>query len=157
MMMGWIEWGHVLAGIGFAGGQLVFGGILWPALLRLPAREARAVLQAMGPFSRRFMSTCALFTLGLGLLRGTVYGPIRSMDTLLGTPYGHTFMAALVGMILLQAWGIVGGGKLIGGLFSGDEWSPGASTRVMAFSSVSLLLVVMLITCMLSMRYGGLF
>ncbi|MBA3587040.1 MAG: hypothetical protein H0W41_05310 [Chloroflexi bacterium] len=36
-----------------------------------------------------------------GILRGTLFGPVKSLDVLFGTPYGLTFLAAIALGLLL--------------------------------------------------------
>ena len=40
----------------------------------------------------------------LGVLRGTVFGRIRDLDTLLGTAYGLTFLVALAVAVATFLW-----------------------------------------------------
>lgn len=55
--------------------------------------RALARLVILGP--ERLMVGAALTTLVLGVVRGTVYGPVHSVDAL-GTRYGIVWMGALV-------------------------------------------------------------
>src|SRR6266851_3465400 len=41
----------------------------------------------------------------LGLVRGTIFGPVRSLDFLFGTAYGITFLMALLAALATFAWG----------------------------------------------------
>ncbi len=59
----------------------------------------------------RHTSTCQRvdefldFILILGLLRGTIFGPVRSLDFLFGTACGITFLIAFLAAMATFLWG----------------------------------------------------
>ena len=42
-----VQWLHILAGVVWFGGMVLFEFVIWPTLLRRPARESRAVYEAL--------------------------------------------------------------------------------------------------------------
>lgn len=145
---------HVAAGVVFAGGHLVMSLAVWPAVLGLPAGDARRVLARLAPRLRAVMAPAALLTLGLGIARGTWFGPIGSPGDLVDTAYGRWWALALAGTLALWVWGIWSGGWLARGLFAGEGWSPDARRRVASVGAVSVGLVAAVIGLMAAMRLG---
>jgi putative copper export protein len=62
---------------------------------------------ALNAHGSKVILPVALLTIGFGLVRGIVFGPITSVDALLGTTYGHYFLVGLVGATCLLAWGML--------------------------------------------------
>ncbi|MEZ4323034.1 MAG: hypothetical protein R3F61_36545 [Myxococcota bacterium] len=144
---------HVLAGVIWAGGQVVMGVAVLPALLGMPPREARTLLDALGARVGPLMALSGMAVMVLGIVRGTVYGPVRSLTVLLETPYGWTFSAALA----LAVVGAVHGSRSearLAGLFDGERFHPSAGRRLFADAAFVVSLVVGLVGCMVAMHFG---
>lgn len=144
---------HVLAGVVWAGGQVVMGVAVLPALLRLPPREARVLLDALGARVGPLMALSGMAVLVLGILRGTWLGPVRSLHVLLETPYGWTFTAA----IALAVVGAVHGSRSearLAALFEGEAFHPAAGRRLAADAGFVVSVVVGLVACMVLMHFG---
>jgi uncharacterized membrane protein len=146
------QWLHIGAAMVFAGGHIAISMSLWPALLQLPAPQAREFLVRFGPSVSRVMGGSAMLAALLGLLRGTVFGQVTSLVAL-GTPYGLTFLASIVLMVALMIWGAKRGAP-DAPIFEGDAWHPGVRTYIRTTAVVSELLVAGLLACMVAMRFG---
>ncbi len=46
-----------------------------------------------------------VFILILGLVRGTIFGPVQSLGFLFGTAYGITFLIAFLAAVATFLWG----------------------------------------------------
>ena len=148
-----VHWLHVVAGAIWFGAQAFLFAALWPALLRRPAPEARAMLGAIVPGMSRLMGIVGPVVIVTGLLRGTWLGPLRSAAAL-GTAYGATFLAA---MALVAALSVIGGRartSLGPRLFAGDAWHPGAAAYLRRFGAVTLGTLAAVLACMVLMRFG---
>lgn len=89
-----IQWLHVLGAITWFGAAIYADFILIPALMTLPIDQQRAVAAAIAVRGDRVIVPAAVGTIILGFLRGTVFGQIRSLDTLFGTAYGVTWLGS---------------------------------------------------------------
>ena len=100
-----VQWLHVLGGVFWLGGTLYVNFVAIPALRRAGPEHARKVLRILNRQGERVIFPVALATIALGVLRGTVFGPIQSFDVLFGTAYGWTWLVGLVAAIATLAWG----------------------------------------------------
>jgi putative copper resistance protein D len=149
-----VHWLHVLAGVVWFGGTVVFDFVLWPTLLRRPARESRSLYEALARPASMVFATAGQATLILGILRGTWLGQIRSLDVLTGTPYGHTFLTALILTVGFIAFGGVTRGKLPARVWNGDEYQPGAARFIRRSGVIQAVLIVLIVACMVAMHFG---
>jgi copper resistance protein D len=98
-VMGWLQvvnqWTHVFFAIFWFGGTLYADFILIPALNPLPLGVQRQVGAALGVRANRVIPVVAGLTILLGIIRGTVFGPIKGANDLT-TAYGLTWLFALV-------------------------------------------------------------
>lgn len=149
-----VQWLHVLGGIFWFGGVLFSSVILAPAMMSLPPQTAAAVFEI---FARRAWvgETVGGVTILLGIVRGTVLGPIKSLDFLLGTPYGITW-----GIALLLGLGILALGHLVIKP-SSDRMKVAIAAGDRAAMRVQLAPVLATVagffgifTCMILMRFG---
>jgi uncharacterized membrane protein len=99
-----IQWLHVLAGITWFGASLTTNFIFVPAIGRLPLSEQRRVGAAYGQAANRLLRPTATLVILLGILRGTVFGQLKSLDDVLGTAYGLTWLVSLIVAVLTFAW-----------------------------------------------------
>jgi hypothetical protein len=90
-----VQWAHVFLAIFWFGSVLYADFILIPALNPLPLGVQRQVGGAIGARANRIIPTVAGLTILLGIIRGTVFGPINSVADLTST-YGLTWLFALV-------------------------------------------------------------
>jgi hypothetical protein len=99
-----VQWLHVLAAITWFGAVIYTDFILIPGLMKLPIDQQRTAGGAVGEQAFRVIVGAATATIILGVLRGTLFGQIRSVDALLGTSYGITWLVALVVAIVTFSW-----------------------------------------------------
>ena len=161
-----IQWLHVLGGLFWFGSGLTLTFVVLPALARLPLERQREVGLAVNRAIGRVIPPVAITTLVLGILRGTVFGPVKSLEALFGSAYGLTFLVALIATIVAM----VVGAKLVGGsleaLYANDEaWRPAAdgrpspaflaaAQRVRTAGYVELAIFLVIFTAMILMRFG---
>lgn len=99
-----VQWLHVLLGITWFGAAITANLIFVPALQKLPLDRQRETGGAYGEVSARIIPIAAMGVILLGILRGTVFGQIKSLDAL-GTTYGITWLLALILASATFAWG----------------------------------------------------
>jgi uncharacterized membrane protein len=160
-----VQWLHVLAAITWFGAVIYTDFILIPAITTLPPREQRSAGAAIGNRSAKVIIAAASAVIVLGILRGTVFGSIRSVDALT-TTYGLTWLVALVVTIFTFFWGlrvIVGALERFNAFDLDQATLPDGSpnpvmVRLIADirirSQVELLFFAVIFTCMILMRFG---
>src|SRR5215831_6212419 len=115
-----VQWLHILSGVIWFGGYVLIDFALWPALLRRPPTEARATLSALEKHIGPLMAASGSLVVLLGIVRGTLFGPIKSSDALLATAYGWTWLAALVIALFLTIWGASWHDRTVGPIWEAD-------------------------------------
>ena len=153
-----VQWVHVLGGIFWFGGALFSNFVLIPAAQRLPLDAQRRLGLTLFERGDRVVVPIALATIVLGLVRGTVFGPLKSLDAL-GTTYGITFLVGLVAAVTTFGLGITLGrrGRAI---YSDDSlWArPGAAgdalKSVLPLALLELAGFFVVFTTMILMRFG---
>ncbi|HEU4571809.1 MAG TPA: hypothetical protein VFR93_03915 [Candidatus Limnocylindrales bacterium] len=98
------QWLHVILGIFWFGGTLYADIVMVPALSTLPLRQQRDFGAAIGARGNLIIPAVALGAILMGVLRGTVWGQVRSLDALT-TTYGLTWLVGLVAAAATFAWG----------------------------------------------------
>jgi uncharacterized membrane protein len=149
-----VHWLHVLGGIVWFGGHIFTAAVIWPALLRRPAAEAKALSDAMAEPAMRVMGPAGMLVLVLGIVRGTWLGPVRSLDVLIGTAYGWTFLAALLLTFGLMGYGGATRKEMESRVWDGDRFQPGAAGYLRRSSAVNLGGLAAILVCMVLMRFG---
>jgi uncharacterized membrane protein len=160
-----VHWLHVLAAITWFGAVIYTDFILIPGLMTLPAGEQRSAGSAIGKQAFRVIMGAATAVIILGILRGTVFGPIRSVDALT-TAYGLTWLLALVVTLVTYWWGL----KVIGGALERFNAFPleeatladGSTNPALAVlvndvkrkTMLELVFFFVIFTCMILMRFG---
>ena len=95
-----VQWLHVLGSVIWFGSYVMTALVIVPATRLLPQETAAAVMEAALPRAKRVVTPAILATGIGGILLGTVFGPIQSLDALFGTTFGRTFLVAtLFGVI----------------------------------------------------------
>jgi putative copper export protein len=90
-----VHWLHVLLAVLWFGGHIVRVLLVDPAVRRLP-EPSKSDMQSFIDRRATQIFVPAIVGVGVtGILRGTVFGPIQSLDALLGTPYGWTFLVGV--------------------------------------------------------------
>ena len=107
--MNWItfsvQWLHVLLGIVWFGYSLALAIFFIPAISRLSIPTQRQIGAALGEHARPIIDVVAPSILVLGVIRGTLLGPIDSVDDVLTTAYGLTWLLAIVTIVAVFLWG----------------------------------------------------
>jgi uncharacterized membrane protein len=161
-----IQWLHVLMGITWFGAVIYNDFILLPALMKVPVDQQRAVGGAIGEQATKVLTAAAIAVIVLGIVRGTVFGQIKTVDFLFGSAYGITWLVSLVVALITLYWGV----KVIGdalkrfGAFdmsraSLADGSPNPEFTALVAdikrkSSIELLFFLVIFTCMILMRFG---
>jgi uncharacterized membrane protein len=99
------EWVHILAGIYWFGSSLFGNLVLVPALNRLPLEQQKETARAIGRYAPWAARVAATLVIVMGIVRGTVYGRIKSSDVLFHSRYGIVWLIALVVAGATFAWG----------------------------------------------------
>lgn len=151
-----ITWLHVLLGILWFGSTLYINLILIPAVLPLPREKQQEIAARVSPLTHRVLQPAAILTILLGVIRGTLLGPLHSLQDVSGTTYGVTWLLALVGALLLYTF--------IEALFEpalrrlntakSDAEYDATLQRVKVFAVVELLAFFAIFTAMILLRYG---
>ena len=157
-----VQWLHVLLGILWFGNALVLDIIVIPAINRLPVVAQREVSSYIGSRATPIFHVVVPLIIVLGIIRGTFLGPIKSVDVLIGSAYGWTWLVALVATILTYLYGLL---VIIPALRTMDvapvsaDGSPtaelaAATDRVKRLVALELLGFFVIFTCMILMRFG---
>ena len=160
-----VQWLHVIAAITWFGAVIYGDFILIPALSTLPLEIQRTAGGAVGLRATKIIPAAAIAVIVLGILRGTVWGPIKSFDALT-TAYGITWLVALVLAIVTYAWAaraIEGGIRELNAIPVEEatlaDGSPNprmtaAIDAVKRAAAIELGLFLVIFTCMILMRFG---
>jgi uncharacterized membrane protein len=164
--MDWVvvgaQWLHVLLGIIWFGNSLVVAAILIPSLNPLPILAQREVGSRYGERATRVFDVLVPALIVLGVIRGTLLGPIKSVGDVFGTPYGVTWLVALIAAIITFLWGRI----VINGAIQRMNDTPlnpdGTATALLEAETARVKVVVVLelvgflviFTCMILMRFG---
>jgi uncharacterized membrane protein len=164
--MDWVvvaaQWLHVLLGIIWFGNSLVVATILIPSLNRLPIPMQREVGAQYGEQATRVFDVLVPAVIVLGVIRGTLLGPIKGVGDVFGSSYGITWLVALIAAIATFLWGRI----VINGALQRMNDTPlnpdGTATAQLETETNRVKLVVVLelvgflviFTCMILMRFG---
>jgi uncharacterized membrane protein len=157
-----VQWLHVLLGILWLGNALVLDVIVIPAINRLPVVAQREISSLIGARATPIFQVVVPLIIVLGVIRGTLLGPIKSVDIALGTAYGLTWLTALTTTVLTYLFGllvIVPALRAMDLVPVGPDGSPtpalaAATNRVKRLVGLELIGFVVIFTCMILMRFG---
>jgi hypothetical protein len=99
-----IQFAHIAAGAAWFGGSLFANIVVVPFILRQPPQRQRELIGGLIIGPERVMIGAALGTAVTGLLQGTLYGRIRSLDAL-ASPYGGAWLGAILLALVVFAIG----------------------------------------------------
>ncbi len=150
-----VDWLHIGCGIVWVGGYIFATFIVWPALLRRPAAEAVAMFDTINKPISTLMGAAAQGVFWIGLVRGTVFGPIKSFSQMVSTPYGHAFMGAIVLTIIAIVLSAVSASKFRETVFEEATFRPGGAKKVLRSNYIVIGLFALILGFMVTMRYGG--
>lgn len=150
-----VTWLHVLAAIFWFGGVLYALFVLGPMVMSLPPQMQVAISRAGVKRANVTYETAGGITILLGIIRGTLLGPVKSFGFLFGTPYGITWGIALVLALGVLAWShwvvFPAGERMPAALEAGDT---AVMRRAMPLILVELAGFFGIFTCMILMRFG---
>jgi uncharacterized membrane protein len=149
-----VQWVHVLLGILWFGYALSMHFLIAPTLMTMPESQQRDTFTRLGQVGARVFPVVGILVLLLGILRGTVFGPIQSLDALFGTSYGWIWLIALVTTVGI----FVNGARNLGPTFVSLKDTPdfaAAGAKFRRYSTIDLGLFLIVFTCMILMRFGG--
>jgi uncharacterized membrane protein len=159
------QWLHVLLGIFWFGGTLYADFVMVPAVSTLPLGQQRDFGAAIGARGNRIVPAVAMGAILMGILRGTVWGQVRSLDALT-TTYGLTWLVGLVAAVATLAWGlrvIKPALERLAAISDADAFGPdGAPSPALVglletakrVTLLELVGFVVVFTCMILMRFG---
>lgn len=105
-----VQWCHVVAGMLWVGGAALLEFVVRPVLERQPAETERSVGGRLSRMLVPYFAVAGSATIVFGVLRGTLFGPIKSVAALT-SPYGITWCTALLIAAALAVLGAVGVGR----------------------------------------------
>jgi uncharacterized membrane protein len=149
-----VQWLHVLLGIAWFGYAISMFFLVSPALAALPDAELRSTNMRLGELGAKVFPVVGILVLVLGFIRGTFLGPIDSLDEVVGTAYGITWLVALFVTVAL----FYTGARYIGPGFVGLKDAPdlpAAIARLRRLAMIDLGLFLVVFTCMILMRFGA--
>ncbi len=149
-----VQWLHIVMGITWFGGYIFLDFVIWPTLLRLPASQAKVTNDLIDKFAGPVMATSGTLVVLLGILRGTVFGPIRSFSFLFTTAYGITWLTALAVALVLTGWGATSHERLRELVWDGEQVRTGAVNRIRAGAVFELTGFGVILACMVLMSVG---
>ena len=148
-----VQFLHVLFGSILLGGTVFLYFVLWPAILRRPPADAKAFYEGGLKPIRILMASAGGMTFLLGIVRGTVFGPIHSLESF-ETPYGLTFLVALILTLTMLIHGPKIGPLLLRKVWDGKKFAPDAQKTVTQANLIPLVSVVLILVCMVLMHFG---
>ena len=157
-----VQWLHILFGILWFGNALVVAVILIPSLNPLPVTVQREVGSRYGARATRVFDVVVPLVIVLGVVRGTLLGPIKSFDDVLGTAYGVTWLVALVSSILTFLWGKIAIEGAVARMNAAPLNADGTASRLLEDETARVKVIVgleligflVIFTCMILMRFG---
>ena len=154
--LGTVQWLHVLLGIFWFGSTLYINLVFIPAVLPLSREKQQEIAARISPLTTRVLRPTAILVIALGIVRGTVLGPIHSVQDVFSTTYGVTWFAALVGALALFTFIEVVFDPDIRRLNTAKTEVEYEATlgRVKILSVVELIGFFAIFTCMILLRLG---
>jgi uncharacterized membrane protein len=157
-----VQWTHVFLGIFWFGNALALDAIVIPAINRLPIVTQREISSYIGARATPIFKAVVPAIVVLGFARGTLLGPIKSVEVLFGSTYGLTWLTALILTIGVYLWGLRVLEPALGRMETASLAPDGTATpelvaatnSVKGLVSVELLGFLVIFTCMILMRFG---
>jgi hypothetical protein len=98
------QWLHVFLGIVWFGYSLALAIFFIPAISHLPITTQREIGASLTKRAVPIIDVIAPAILILGVIRGTLLGPIDSVGEVFTTAYGLTWLVAAVMLVLVFSW-----------------------------------------------------
>jgi len=137
-----VQWLHVLAGVLWVGGAVFFSVLIMPSFGVLPPEQQRRFGKALTARMTPYFQASAGIVMLMGIIRGTLLGPIKGLDVLFGTAYGQIWLAALILTIGLAVLGARFAGPTARRMYSDDslwDFGPGQPPPAGLMAHVQLL------------------
>ena len=145
-----LQWLHILAGLAWFGSSIFILFVMVPAVRRLSPDAAGEYLRALEATSKVFFPVVGVLTIVLGIVRGLLLGVAP------GSPYGNTYLAAVILGIALLVYGALVTGRNVqrmGTAAAGPE-QEAALDRTVRFGYIELTGFLLLLVLMVAMRFG---
>jgi uncharacterized membrane protein len=157
-----VQWLHVLLGIVWFGYSLALAIFFIPAISRLSIPTQRQIGAALGERAKPIIDVVAPSILVLGIIRGTLLGPIKSGEDVFTTAYGLTWLLAIVTIVAVFLWGrivIIGAVDRLAAAPLTPDGGPTPELEVALAQAkrvtvLELLGFLLLFTLMILMRFG---
>jgi uncharacterized membrane protein len=150
-----VEGLHMLFATLWFGGTLFVNFVVGPAAERTSPAAAGEMGAQIGLQANRVIPPVAGLAILLGLLRGTVWGPIDSLSAIFNTGFGRWWFIALVLAIITFMWGrrLTGpAAASIGGATTADERAARVQ-RTLRLASLELIGFLAIFSMMILMRF----
>jgi uncharacterized membrane protein len=160
-----VQWLHVGLGVLWFGTVLYNAVILVPAISRLPLGDQRKIGSAIGEQAFKIIRPVAAAVILLGVLRGTVFGPIDGLEDLT-TAYGITWLVALAFALGAFLWAeLMIGPSLqrMNAIPESEALAPDGTPSAALMSAIDTVkrnsilelgFFLVIFTCMILMRFG---
>jgi uncharacterized membrane protein len=157
-----VQWLHVLLGIIWFGYSLAMAIFVIPVISSLPIPVQRQIGARLGSRTEPILDVLVPTIVVLGVIRGTVLGPIRSVADAFTTAYGITWLVALVAAVVVYLWSrfvIIGAVRRLNATPLTADGGPtpemeAALSRAKQVTVLELLGFLVIFTCMILMRFG---
>lgn len=151
-----VQWLHVVLGILWFGSTLYINLVFIPAVLPFPREKQQEISARISPLTTFVLRPTAIAVITLGFIRGTFLGQLHSVQDVLGTSYGRTWLVALIGALALYTF--------IEAIFDptirrlnaakGEAEYDATLGRVKVYAVIELIGFFAVFTCMILMRFG---
>jgi uncharacterized membrane protein len=150
-----VQWLHVVLAIFWFGSTLFVDVILVPSIMSLPLAKQKEITGRVAPRATKILLPVAATVVLLGFLRGTVFGRLHSLADVFGSAYGITWLVALLTGLALLGWAfyVLPRGLERMNTVQGEEQFAAALNRVKALTLGELAFFMVIITCMILMRF----
>lgn len=147
-----LQWLHILAGIFWFGSAMTVDVIAFPAFRKFPPETQRAIIEAFAARYGRLVGAVAGATILLGILRGLTGGVLN----VLTSPYGLTWIAAIVLAVAIAAFEGARLSPTVGRLIAArePEQIKALDQRLEAYGKLELGGFLVLFSLMIAMRFG---
>ena len=147
-----LQWLHILAGIFWFGSAMTAHVIVFPAFRMFPPATRRGIIEAFAARYGRLVAVVAGATILLGILRGLTGGVLN----MLTSPYGVTWMAAIVLAVGIAAFEGARLSPVVGKLIAagGPELIDALDQRLAGYGKIELGGFLVLFSLMIAMRFG---
>ncbi|WP_375691478.1 hypothetical protein [Pseudooceanicola sp. LIPI14-2-Ac024] len=148
-----LQYLHILTGVIWAGGSVVFGLAVMPGIAAMPAAEAARALDRIARRAAPVMGASGVLVMVLGVARAWYGGGITTWGDWV-TPYGLHVIAALVLVTIAEGSGGPSRARLKALTEDPEAFALNAPRIVRRDALVHVAVVVLVIAIMVSMGLG---